>query len=372
VERKGQLKYFLPKIPGYYRALKYKLFKGLNILQRKIFNFLRGMPFITQGKTNIKYILIVVILAVIVGIGSWWFWRLRFEEKPVSVCGPSGNVFWVDVKNCNKSCQINDDCIFTCGCGAINKNEICHHEGVKYKCIDRDVKCENNICVAGEEKATKDETSDWKIYKDKKYNFEFKYPKNWSVVNEICPDQDETLIIVVKGEVKECDSVNWGLEGPYDFIVGIADRFDLDQQIKGREGYISTGESITIDGTKAVKVWPIMQAFYGRIEIYLNYKENGFEIFFPYTDYNDNYDPVYNQMLSTFKFIEPTEEFCGSSTYGNCASDSDCMNGGCSGQVCQSRNEEGVITTCEWKDCYSAEKYGLSCKCTNNKCQWSK
>lgn len=36
------------------------------------------MPFITQGKTNWKYILIVVILAVIVGGGTlsyWWAWR---------------------------------------------------------------------------------------------------------------------------------------------------------------------------------------------------------------------------------------------------------------------------------------------------------
>jgi len=66
------------------------------------------------------------------------------------------------------------------------------------------------------------------------------------------------------------------------------------------------------------------------------------------------------------------EEFCGSSTYGNCVSDSDCMGGGCSGQVCQSKNEEGVITTCEYRDCYAAKDYGLECKCADNKCQWSK
>jgi len=65
-------------------------------------------------------------------------------------------------------------------------------------------------------------------------------------------------------------------------------------------------------------------------------------------------------------------EFCGWSTNGSCSSDPDCMDGGCSGQVCQSKNEEEVITTCEYTDCYSAEKYGLDCKCTNNKCQWSK
>jgi eight-cysteine-cluster-containing protein len=64
--------------------------------------------------------------------------------------------------------------------------------------------------------------------------------------------------------------------------------------------------------------------------------------------------------------------FCGSSTYGSCSSDADCETGGCSGQVCQSALEENALTTCEWRDCYSAEKYNVKCNCVNNKCQWSK
>ncbi len=58
----------------------------------------------------------------------------------------------------------------------------------------------------------------------------------------------------------------------------------------------------------------------------------------------------------------PTE-FCGSSTQGFCASNSDCVTGGCSGQVCQSVQEEPAITTCEYKDCYNSAKYGMACKC---------
>ncbi len=66
-----------------------------------------------------------------------------------------------------------------------------------------------------------------------------------------------------------------------------------------------------------------------------------------------------------------SEDFCGWSTYGNCSSDSDCITGGCSGQVCQSKYEETVITTCEWRDCFDAGKYGLGCRCIDGKCQWS-
>jgi len=68
--------------------------------------------------------------------------------------------------------------------------------------------------------------------------------------------------------------------------------------------------------------------------------------------------------------LPPKEEFCGTSTYGTCQKDSDCISGGCSGQLCQSRLEEPLGTTCEWRECYNAKSYNLECKCLNQKCQW--
>ncbi len=65
-----------------------------------------------------------------------------------------------------------------------------------------------------------------------------------------------------------------------------------------------------------------------------------------------------------------TEEFCGTSTYGACETDADCLRAGCSDSVCQSVGEESVITTCEFKECYNAEKYNARCVCLENKCQW--
>jgi len=66
----------------------------------------------------------------------------------------------------------------------------------------------------------------------------------------------------------------------------------------------------------------------------------------------------------------PGEGFCGRSTKGACSTDADCGTGGCSGQVCQSRDEEPIITTCEYRDCYNARQYGIQCKCVNQGCQW--
>jgi len=59
--------------------------------------------------------------------------------------------------------------------------------------------------------------------------------------------------------------------------------------------------------------------------------------------------------------------FCGWSDYGQCDSDDDCLRSGCSGQVCGSQDH---ITTCEWRDCYNPEPYGLSCGCVRNQCRW--
>lgn len=65
------------------------------------------------------------------------------------------------------------------------------------------------------------------------------------------------------------------------------------------------------------------------------------------------------------------DQFCGTSTNGPCLEDSDCVSGGCSGQVCQSKTEKPIATTCEYRDCYDAGKYDVGCSCNDGKCQWS-
>lgn len=83
-------------------------------------------------------------------------------------------------------------------------------------------------------------------------------------------------------------------------------------------------------------------------------------------------ESIENKTTPTETELPPLDtEFCGRSTNGACANDNDCMTGGCSGQVCQSKNEEPVITTCEYRECYDAKKYNAACRCTQSKCQWT-
>ncbi|VVB73317.1 Uncharacterised protein [uncultured archaeon] len=67
---------------------------------------------------------------------------------------------------------------------------------------------------------------------------------------------------------------------------------------------------------------------------------------------------------------QPSAGFCGRSTNGACSADSDCVRGGCSSQVCQSRSESSAITTCEYADCYDPQPYGMGCGCLSGGCQW--
>jgi len=68
--------------------------------------------------------------------------------------------------------------------------------------------------------------------------------------------------------------------------------------------------------------------------------------------------------------LTPHVEFCGWSTYGKCSNHEDCVRTGCSSQVCQSKFEKKIVTTCEWRECYDAKKYGVRCGCFMGRCQW--
>ena len=147
---------------------------------------------------------------------------------------------------------------------------------------------------------------------------------------------------------------------------------NIDQEFKEEE--------ILLDNNSATKITYIEKLGSNEIRKVVNvYSQKGKLIYkihiviFPQAE--AQYAPIMDKILSTFKLTgladSSQEEFCGLSTYGNCLVDSDCVIGGCSAQVCQSKNEEPTVTTCEYKDCYNAEKYELKCKCLAQKCQWA-
>lgn len=63
--------------------------------------------------------------------------------------------------------------------------------------------------------------------------------------------------------------------------------------------------------------------------------------------------------------------FCGMSMMSSCGSDEDCATGGCSGEVCGAKSEiVGIVTPCDFRECYDRIAYGVHCGCVEGACQW--
>lgn len=91
--------------------------------------------------------------------------------------------------------------------------------------------------------------------------------------------------------------------------------------------------------------------------------------------HNTGYDTASNftvdyYILSTESTTTTTiPEHHGSSTYGTCLADMDCITSGCNNEVCQSRREKPPISSCVHDPPYPSE-LGYTCGCLKGACQW--
>lgn len=61
--------------------------------------------------------------------------------------------------------------------------------------------------------------------------------------------------------------------------------------------------------------------------------------------------------------------YCGVSSYGLCSYDTDCYITGCNSEICQSKNEEPILSACVILSCHKKPE-GISCGCKEGECQW--
>jgi len=235
------------------------------------------MPFITQGKTNILYLLTVIIVAIIVGTGLLYYYYLWIVELETKLA----------------------------------KLEL---------------------------RVPRNETADWKIYRNEEYGFEIKYPMSWFAYNDtklgfaaISTFSQEKYEKYFGTTDKEKLGENYGLihidyiaGKPLEEIFESAKRIiEKTQEIPGAPFKIkefATNE-INIGGSKGYglyyrTIYP-EQAYYkeGVYGIYLILDKHsegiiGFEGKFTGIDIDKNketykkYAKNFSQMISTFKFLE--------------------------------------------------------------------
>ena len=70
--------------------------------------------------------------------------------------------------------------------------------------------------------------------------------------------------------------------------------------------------------------------------------------------------------------LSNSEDYYGSSTYGECQINDDCESGGCGSEICGSKAESPLLSTCEGYDEPTPKMLNYQCACVNQKCQWYK
>ena len=144
--------------------------------------------------------------------------------------------------------------------------------------------------------ATADPTADWKVYTDTKSRYSFKHPSNWTTSKDIgfLNDPAMKFILGVQAKNTTLNVQDWAK-------VNICTKFATIKDQNGCTTYT--------DGPIENSIQTTFLAHYGGMHTIFKYEDTIFDVSLTAREPNPNFEEiksVYNQILSTFKFISPS------------------------------------------------------------------
>lgn len=155
----------------------------------------------------------------------------------------------------------------------------------------------------------------WKIYRNENMGFELQYPANWFIYDEEKWQEDnkvaqcdpfasiESTLILSERDLGRCIGVVLWENWPGEFIVNVGKEWQSFPYVLGKED----AQVVKVSGVVAIKYpftekseRPRKQA----TRIYVQFGGRGYLIEFLQSDKKGGYNPIYDKILSTFKFIK--------------------------------------------------------------------
>ena len=266
---------------------------------------------------RVGWITITVIIIIIVIAAFWWFF-LRPKEQPMT----TEQVVPCDMDR-DGSCDQDDISIFR---KALNNctgdryyNELADadHDG----CVtETDRKQLFPSAKPATPSAKKDETEGWKTYTNASDGYSIKYPNDWfyNDAARYSTEGCEPGLVIDQG-VTIFGSKNLKCEGffilspqlPAEFVViANGEEYDLDQLERGDlsdNPAVNNYSKVLVDGESAIRRFQTATSEGPRCtctSIFVNHKGKGYLIQFLNKDFSSNHKPIYDQILSTFQFID--------------------------------------------------------------------